>query len=60
MIVTDWPTGATVNWLFRDDGLSNSQAHIALNDHTSLFHETKEPMDGNDSYGFLFFFTYKD
>lgn len=49
----DRVTGAAVNWffyfflcLFRDDGLSNSQAHIALNDHTSLFHETKERLDG--------------
>ncbi|CAB1418945.1 unnamed protein product [Pleuronectes platessa] len=30
-----------VPFVLRDDGLSNSQAHIALNDHGSLFHETK-------------------
>lgn len=31
---------------FRDDGgLNNSQAHIALNEHGSLFHETKEHLD---------------
>lgn len=52
MIYTpDRGTGSAVNsffgfWLFRDDGLNNSQAHIALNDHTSLFHETKEHLDG--------------
>lgn len=40
--------------LFRDDGLSNSQAHIALNDHTSLFHETKE-LDGITRFLFLSF-----
>lgn len=42
-------TGAAVTdflCLFRDDGLSSSQAHIALNDHASLFHETKEQLDG--------------
>lgn len=33
--------------LFRDDGLSGSQAHMALNDHTSLFHQTKEQLDGS-------------
>lgn len=32
---------------FRDDGLNGSQAHIALNDHASLFHETKEQLDGS-------------
>lgn len=31
----------------RDDGLNGSQAHIALNDHASLFHETKEQLDGS-------------
>lgn len=31
----------------RDEGLSSSQAHIALNDHASLFHETKEQLDGS-------------
>lgn len=32
---------------FRDDGgLNNSQAHMALNEHGSLFHETKEHLDG--------------
>lgn len=30
----------------RDEGLSSSQAHIALNDHTSLFQETKEQLRG--------------
>lgn len=34
------------SFLFRDDGLNNSQAHIALNDHTSLFQETKEHLHG--------------
>ncbi|XP_061583050.1 cadherin EGF LAG seven-pass G-type receptor 2 isoform X2 [Cololabis saira] len=38
-----------VPFVLRDDGLSNSQAHIALNDHTSLFHETKERLDDRDS-----------
>uniref|UniRef100_H2THB8 Cadherin, EGF LAG seven-pass G-type receptor 2 n=1 Tax=Takifugu rubripes TaxID=31033 RepID=H2THB8_TAKRU len=32
---------------FRDEGLNSSQAHIALNDHASLFHETKEQLDGS-------------
>lgn len=31
---------------YRDEGLSGSQAHIALNDHTSLFQETKEQLRG--------------
>lgn len=34
------------SFLFRDDGLNNSQAHIALNDHTSLFQENKEHLHG--------------
>ncbi|XP_068568087.1 cadherin EGF LAG seven-pass G-type receptor 2 isoform X3 [Cebidichthys violaceus] len=38
-----------VPFVLRDDGLSNSQAHIALNDHASLFHETKEHPDDHDS-----------
>ncbi|KAM9408206.1 cadherin EGF LAG seven-pass G-type receptor 2 [Pholidichthys leucotaenia] len=38
-----------VPFVLRDDGLSNSQAHIALNDHTSLFHEAKEHLDDRDS-----------
>ncbi|XP_047439870.1 cadherin EGF LAG seven-pass G-type receptor 2 isoform X3 [Mugil cephalus] len=38
-----------VPFVLRDDGLSNSQAHIALNDHTSLFHETKEHLNDRDS-----------
>ncbi|XP_029287123.1 cadherin EGF LAG seven-pass G-type receptor 2 isoform X1 [Cottoperca gobio] len=38
-----------VPFVLRDDGLSNSQAHIALNDHTSLFHETKEHLEDRDS-----------
>ncbi|XP_029989175.1 cadherin EGF LAG seven-pass G-type receptor 2 isoform X2 [Sphaeramia orbicularis] len=38
-----------VPFVLRDDGLSNSQAHIALNDHTSHFHETKEHLDDHDS-----------
>ncbi|XP_054472452.1 cadherin EGF LAG seven-pass G-type receptor 2 [Anoplopoma fimbria] len=38
-----------VPFVLRDDGLSNSQGHIALNDHTSLFHETKEHPDDHDS-----------
>ncbi|XP_037535788.1 cadherin EGF LAG seven-pass G-type receptor 2 [Nematolebias whitei] len=38
-----------VPFALRDDGLTTSQAHIALNDHTSLFHETKEHMDDHDS-----------
>lgn len=39
---------STFVWLFRDDGLNSSQAHIALNDHTSLFHDTKEQLDGSE------------
>ncbi|XP_023269936.1 cadherin EGF LAG seven-pass G-type receptor 2 [Seriola lalandi dorsalis] len=38
-----------VPFVLRDDGLNNSQAHIALNDHASLFHETKERLDDHDS-----------
>ncbi|XP_074522154.1 cadherin EGF LAG seven-pass G-type receptor 2 isoform X2 [Halichoeres trimaculatus] len=38
-----------VPFVLRDDGLSNSQAQIALNDHTSLFHETKEHLDDRDT-----------
>ncbi|XP_056293046.1 cadherin EGF LAG seven-pass G-type receptor 2 isoform X1 [Pseudoliparis swirei] len=38
-----------VPFVLRDDGLSSSQAHIALNDHASLFHETKEQLDDHDS-----------
>ncbi|KAM9860155.1 cadherin EGF LAG seven-pass G-type receptor 2 [Aulostomus maculatus] len=38
-----------VPFVLRDDGLNNSQAHIALNDHTSIFHETKERLDDHDS-----------
>ncbi|XP_034725126.1 cadherin EGF LAG seven-pass G-type receptor 2 isoform X2 [Etheostoma cragini] len=38
-----------VPFVLRDDGLSNSQAHIALNDHASLLHETKEHPDDRDS-----------
>ncbi|XP_031143312.1 cadherin EGF LAG seven-pass G-type receptor 2 isoform X3 [Sander lucioperca] len=38
-----------VPFVLREDGLSNSQAHIALNDHASLFHETKEHLDDRDS-----------
>ncbi|XP_040889470.1 cadherin EGF LAG seven-pass G-type receptor 2 [Toxotes jaculatrix] len=38
-----------VPFVLRDDGLSNSQAHIALNDHASLFHETKEHLNDHDS-----------
>ncbi|KAM7006039.1 cadherin EGF LAG seven-pass G-type receptor 2 isoform 2-T2 [Tautogolabrus adspersus] len=38
-----------VPFVLRDDGLSNSQAQIALNDHSSLFHETKEHLDDRDS-----------
>ncbi|XP_069580139.1 cadherin EGF LAG seven-pass G-type receptor 2 [Brachyistius frenatus] len=38
-----------VPFVLRDDGLSTSQAHIALNDHASLFHETKEHLDDHDS-----------
>lgn len=41
--------------LFREDGLSNSQAHIALNDHASLFHETKEHLDGITIIQYLLF-----
>lgn len=32
---------------FRDEGLNSSQTHIALNDHASLFQETKEQLDGS-------------
>ncbi|KAL2090542.1 hypothetical protein ACEWY4_012805 [Coilia grayii] len=35
--------------LREDSGMDNSQAHIALNDHNSLFHETKEHVDDEDS-----------
>eukprot|EP00066_Takifugu_rubripes_P022942 XP_011612208.1 PREDICTED: cadherin EGF LAG seven-pass G-type receptor 2 [Takifugu rubripes] len=38
-----------VPFLLRDEGLNSSQAHIALNDHASLFHETKEQLDESDS-----------
>ncbi|XP_061544471.1 cadherin EGF LAG seven-pass G-type receptor 2 [Phycodurus eques] len=39
-----------VPFVLRDDGLSTSQAHIALNDHTSFFHETNERVgDDRDS-----------
>ncbi|XP_067443425.1 cadherin EGF LAG seven-pass G-type receptor 2 isoform X2 [Thunnus thynnus] len=38
-----------VPFVLRDDGLSNSQAHIALNDHASLFNENKERLDDHDS-----------
>ncbi|XP_053172608.1 cadherin EGF LAG seven-pass G-type receptor 2 [Scomber japonicus] len=38
-----------VPFVLRDDGLSNSQAHIALNDHASLFRENKEHLDDRDS-----------
>ncbi|KAM4613350.1 cadherin EGF LAG seven-pass G-type receptor 2 [Polymixia lowei] len=38
-----------VPFVLRDDGLNNSQPHIALNDHGSLFHETKEHLDDRDS-----------
>ncbi|XP_054640393.1 cadherin EGF LAG seven-pass G-type receptor 2 isoform X5 [Dunckerocampus dactyliophorus] len=34
-----------VPFMLRDDGLSTSQAHIALNDHTSLFHENNQQVD---------------
>nr|XP_057910169.1 cadherin EGF LAG seven-pass G-type receptor 2 isoform X2 [Doryrhamphus excisus] len=34
-----------VPFVLRDDGLSASQAHIALNDHTSLFHENNRQAD---------------
>ncbi|CAG06842.1 unnamed protein product [Tetraodon nigroviridis] len=35
--------------LSRDEALSSSQAHIALNDHASLFHQTEEQPDGSAS-----------
>ncbi|XP_031423976.1 cadherin EGF LAG seven-pass G-type receptor 2 isoform X2 [Clupea harengus] len=35
--------------LREDGGVNNSQAHIALNDHSSLFHETKEHVNDEDS-----------
>ncbi|XP_071017065.1 cadherin EGF LAG seven-pass G-type receptor 2-like [Oncorhynchus clarkii lewisi] len=39
-----------VPFVLRDDGgLNNSQAHIALNEHGSLFHETKEHLDNPNS-----------
>uniref|UniRef100_A0A3B3WL83 Cadherin EGF LAG seven-pass G-type receptor 2 n=1 Tax=Poecilia mexicana TaxID=48701 RepID=A0A3B3WL83_9TELE len=38
-----------VPFALREDGLNNSQAHIALNDQTSLFHETKERLDDHDT-----------
>ncbi|KAF7641465.1 hypothetical protein LDENG_00280530, partial [Lucifuga dentata] len=38
-----------VPFVLRDDGLSNSQAHIALNDQASLFQETKEHLNDHDS-----------
>ncbi|XP_072308357.1 cadherin EGF LAG seven-pass G-type receptor 2 isoform X2 [Eucyclogobius newberryi] len=37
-----------VPFVLRDDGLSNSQAHIALNDHMAHFPESKDP-DDHDS-----------
>uniref|UniRef100_H3DAY8 Cadherin EGF LAG seven-pass G-type receptor 2 n=1 Tax=Tetraodon nigroviridis TaxID=99883 RepID=H3DAY8_TETNG len=36
-------------FLLRDEALSSSQAHIALNDHASLFHQTEEQPDESDS-----------
>ncbi|XP_016520915.1 cadherin EGF LAG seven-pass G-type receptor 2 isoform X2 [Poecilia formosa] len=36
-----------VPFALREDGLNNSQAHIALNDQTSLFHETKERLEAD-------------
>lgn len=39
---------------FRDDGLSNSQAHIALKDQVSLFHEDEEHLDGISLFCQLF------
>uniref|UniRef100_A0A8C6L6M3 Cadherin EGF LAG seven-pass G-type receptor 2 n=1 Tax=Nothobranchius furzeri TaxID=105023 RepID=A0A8C6L6M3_NOTFU len=38
-----------VPFVLREDGLNTSQAHIALNDHASLFHETKEHVNDHDS-----------
>ncbi|KAM3877775.1 cadherin EGF LAG seven-pass G-type receptor 2 [Diretmus argenteus] len=38
-----------VPFVLRDDALNSSQAHIALNDHGQLFHETKEHLDDRDS-----------
>ncbi|XP_024001510.1 cadherin EGF LAG seven-pass G-type receptor 2-like isoform X2 [Salvelinus sp. IW2-2015] len=39
-----------VPFVLRDDGgLNNSQVHIALNEHGSLFHETKEHLDDHNS-----------
>ncbi|XP_068170748.1 cadherin EGF LAG seven-pass G-type receptor 2 isoform X2 [Antennarius striatus] len=38
-----------VPFALRDEGLSTSQAHIALNDHASLFTETKERHEDGDS-----------
>ncbi|KAJ7999095.1 hypothetical protein DPEC_G00211860 [Dallia pectoralis] len=39
-----------VPFVLRDDeGHNNSQAHISLNEHGSLFHETKEHLDDRDS-----------
>ncbi|MED6240637.1 hypothetical protein ATANTOWER_024748, partial [Ataeniobius toweri] len=34
-----------VPFALREDGLNNSQAHIALNNQASLFHETKQQLD---------------
>ncbi|MEQ2272975.1 hypothetical protein XENORESO_018807 [Xenotaenia resolanae] len=38
-----------VPFALREDGLNNSQAHIALNNQASLFHETKQQLDDHDS-----------
>uniref|UniRef100_A0A673ZB10 Cadherin EGF LAG seven-pass G-type receptor 2 n=1 Tax=Salmo trutta TaxID=8032 RepID=A0A673ZB10_SALTR len=39
-----------VPFVLRDDGgLNNSQAHMALNEHGSLFHETNEHLDNPNS-----------
>uniref|UniRef100_A0A3P9M048 Cadherin EGF LAG seven-pass G-type receptor 2 n=1 Tax=Oryzias latipes TaxID=8090 RepID=A0A3P9M048_ORYLA len=38
-----------VPFVLRDDGVNSSEAQIALNDHSSLFLETKENPDDHDS-----------
>lgn len=40
------PLNPTFLCPLRDEGLNSSQAHIALSDHASLFHQTKEQLDG--------------
>uniref|UniRef100_A0A3Q3T3G8 Cadherin EGF LAG seven-pass G-type receptor 2 n=1 Tax=Mastacembelus armatus TaxID=205130 RepID=A0A3Q3T3G8_9TELE len=42
-------SSVSLNGTMQSGKKSNIQAHIALNDHASLFHETKEHLDDRDS-----------